>query len=115
MSQVLELVYIGVFLVMIVSAMLNAGAVRVWKARVGAYRAAIKQVIATPLFWLQMICTFFSWAGLVLIRMAIDSFVEIVVDALFGIFIVFTATCIFAALGFYFGGEFIEKEEDQAP
>jgi hypothetical protein len=114
-SQVLELVYIGVFLVMIVSAMLNAGAVRVWRARVGTFRTAIKHVIATPLFWLQMICTAFSLVVGILHRLETYSFAEIVLEVRTGVFVVFTATCIFAALGFYFGGEFIEKEEDQAP
>jgi hypothetical protein len=89
--------------------------VRVWKARLGTFRTAIKHVIATPLFWLQMVCTAFSLVVGILHRLGTYSIAEIVLEVRTGIFVVFTATCIFAALGFYFGGEFIEKEEDQAP
>lgn len=114
MSQVLELVYVGVFLIMIVSTMLNAGVVRVWKVRVGAYRIAIKQVIATPLFWLQMICTAFCLVVGILHRLETYSFAEIILEVRTVIFVILTATCLFAALGFYFGGEFVEEEENEA-
>jgi hypothetical protein len=69
MSQALELLFSCAFLLMMTCVAINAGSVRLLRARGASFREALRRVSTTRWFWIGIICLILTLKELTLVRL----------------------------------------------
>jgi hypothetical protein len=108
MSQVLELLFSLAFFLMMTCVAINAGTVRLLRAKGASFREALKRVTTTRWFWIGIICLVLSLIELISVRLQEYS---LLMSALQPLAVVVVVAAVVALAGFWVVGLWLEERK----